>query len=297
MEAFLSLQTRKMEEMQNSSSKKKKKKLSTATALITMISSCRASARPLAPSLSRRQQQRQNPAPRRRPGVTPRAGLQPEDAPPPPSSPSSSDAAADDDEVAAAFARHVAALAPAPRAPSPLLSPTTVSRALCSALQRPDSPEVGSGSRVAFDFTLPSDVAPAAPVLAGAGRRARSWGATEAFLGFDAFARDSLAAPPADVFADCESWELVGDLVFTGRGSMSGTGDCSKAAQAVSITAAAGRTTSSSRGGRETEESEKSSGKTRKYTATILLTRVDDAGPWKGCWLVYGMRTGNYCTV
>ena len=176
----------------------------------------------------------------------------------------------------------------------PLLSPTTVARALCSALQRPDSPELGSGSRVAFDFTLPSDVAPAAPVLAGAGRRARSWKAKEAYLGFDAFAADSLSAPPADAFRDCESWELVGDLVFTGRGSMSGTGDCSKAAQAVSITAAAQRRESG--GGRKAEASENLS-RTRKYTATILLTRVDDAGPWKGCWLAYGMRTGNYCTI
>ena len=201
------------------------------------------------------------------------------------------------DEVAAAFARRIASdpnLAP-PRAPSPLHSPTTVSRALCSALQRPDSPEAGAGSRVAFDFTLPLDVAPAAPVLAGAGRKARSWHAKETFMGFEAFAADSLAAPPADAFENCESWELVGDLVFTGRGSVSGIGDCSKAAQAVSITAATAAPAAGRDGSSGGKESEKSA--TRKYTATILLTRVDDAGPWKGCWLVYGMRTGNYCSV
>ena len=204
------------------------------------------------------------------------------------------------DEVAAAFARRIASdpnLAPLPRAPSPLVSPTAVSRALCSALQRPDSPEAGSGSRVAFDFTLPLDVAPAAPVLAGAGRRARSWHAKEKFMNFEAFAADSLQAPPADAFANCESWELLGDLVFTGRGSVSGIGDCSKAAQAVSIIAAT--EAERNNGAKESEESDKSAAATtrRKYTATILLTRVDDAGPWKGCWLVYGMRAGNYCTV
>lgn len=237
-----------------------------------MISSSLASsARELEHALARRH--RQSPAPQR-PVVT----------------------RASSDEVAAAFARRIASdpsLAPPPLAPSPLLSPTAVSRALCSALQRPDSPEAGSGSRVAFDFTLPLDVAPSAPVLAGAGRRARSWHAKEKFMPFEAFAADSLAALPADAFANCESWELVGDLVFTGRGSVSGIGDCSKAAQAVTITAAEERTG----GGKESEEKSAAAATRRKYTATILLTRVDDAGPWKGCWLVYGMRAGNYCTV
>ena len=258
----------------------------------------RASARPLAAHAPARRHHHRS-APRRRLAVATRAESQP-DTPPPSSS------APDNDEVAAAFARLIASdpsLAPLPRAPSPLHSPTAVSRALCSALQRPDSPEPGSGSRVAFDFTLPLDVAPAAPVLAGAGRTARSWHAKEAFMGFDAFAADSLAAPPADAFADCESWELVGDLVFTGRGSVSGIGDCSKAAQAVSITAATARPTAASTAERSGSKSTKESSEkgatttTRKYTATILLTRVDDAGPWKGCWLVYGMRTGNYCSV
>lgn len=247
-----------------------------------MNSSRAAPARPLAAPATAHRQQRHKPAPRQRPSVITRADLQP-----------SSSSSAANDEVAAAFARRIAAdpaLAPAPRAPSPLLSPTTVSRALCSALQRPNSPDLGSGTRVAFDFTLPADVAPAAPVLAGAGRKSRSWHAKEAFFGFDSFAADSLSTGPAEVFEDCESWELVGDLIFTGRGSMSGIGDASKAAQAVSITAAAKRK-------KESEKGEKSSSKTRKYTVTVLLTRVDDPGPWKGCWMVYGMRTGNYCSV
>lgn len=255
----------------------------------TMPISSRLSARALAPDPARLRELLR-PASRRH--NTARTAAEPQQQPdtPPPSSST--------DEVAAAFARLVAAadpkLVPPPRSPSPLHSPTTVSRALCYALQRPDSPEPGSGARVAFDLTLPLDVAPAAPVLAGAGRRARSWHAKEAFLGFDSFVADSVSAPPSDVFEDCEYWELVGDLTFTGRGSVSGIGDCSKAAQAVSIVATDRRSI-----GEKSETSGKTdkSGKNRKYTATILLTRVDVVGPWRGCWMVYGMRTGNYCSL
>jgi len=259
--------------------------------MISSFSSFRASARPLAPaSVPLRHHQGSATT---RPVATRAAAEEPQSS-------SSSNNDSNNDEVAAAFARRIAAdptLAPPPRAPSPLLSPTTVSRAVCSALQRPDSPEVGSGARVAFDFTLPLDVAPAAPVLAGAGRKARSWHANETFLNFDPFVADSLSSPPCDVFENCESWELVGELTFTGRGSVSGIGDCSKAAQAVSVTAAAREGRGGEKGNENGDADDDEARTTRKYTTTILLTRVDDPGPWRGCWLVYGMRSGNYCTL
>jgi hypothetical protein len=280
---FLSLSEREKKKMNNAQLVAAK----TTMPISSRVFSTRSSIASFPPA--RRIRHHQRPAPRRRVAV--RAEPQQPDTPPPYPT---------DDEVAAAFARFIAAdpsLSPPPRSPSPLHSPTTVSRALCSALQRPDSPEKGSGARIAFDFTLPFDVAPAAPVLAGAGRKARSWHAKEAFLSFDSFLADSVSSPPADAFEDCESWELIGDLTFTGRGSLSGVGDCSKAAQAVSVTAAAERRRQNRNKRSETSEKNGGSEKNRKYTATILLTRVDEPGPWKGCWMVYGMRTGNYCSV
>jgi len=211
-----------------------------------------------------------------------------------------SSSSSENENVAAQFARFVAAaeadLNP-PSSPSPLLSPTNVCRALCSSLQRPDYPEPGSGLRTAFDFTLPGDVGPGAPLFSPP-RRARSWNAGERFLTFDDFAKDSLllhssnrsSAPAGSLLVNCDSWEIEGDLIFTGRGSVSGIGDASKAAQAVSLEVAKDGGGGNGDGGKSSNNSSSK----KKKTVTILLSRVDDAGPWKGCWLIYGVRNGNY---
>ena len=192
-----------------------------------------------------------------RPGAPAAAAAADDDAP-----------ASSDDPLASDLARFLLtnpSLAPPATSPSPLLSPSQVARAVVEALARPDYPSPGAGLDTAFAFTLPADTAPAAPVSAGGGRKGRAWVATEAWYGRAEWVDAVLGDHPASL--------LVG-----GAGEVGWPGP-------AEITGRAGRHAivplAVSSGG-------------RTYPLTLCLTRVDEAGPWRGAFLVSGLRAGDY---
>ena len=145
---------------------------------------------------------------------------------------------------------------------------------MLEALQRPDLPYPGSGAAAAFAFTLPADVAPAAPTTPGGGRRARSWGAAEAWLdeaGFESY----LSTHPAASLLRADGHEITAPLVFGGRAGRD-------AVQAFTL-----RTGGAGAGVQGAPPP-------RTLRLSLCLRRVDEAGPWKGCWLVSGLRMGDY---
>lgn len=170
--------------------------------------------------------------------------------------------------VAAELARTLLAdpsLAPPPASPSPLLPPAAVAAAVVTALWRPDTPDVGDGVRTAFLFTLPADVGVGAPVAPTSGRRARAWHATEAWLTYDQFAAHVTNDPPAAWLATAADVALVGATAFGGRGGRT-------AVQAVDVACAGGV----------------------PRRISVIMTRVDEGGPWAKCYLVTGLRQGDY---
>jgi len=181
----------------------------------------------------------------------------PDPAAPPPSPSPSADLAR--------FLLSNPSLAPPPSSPSPLLSPSEVARAVVEALKRPDYPSPSAGVDTAFAFTLPADTAPTAPVSSGAGRRGRAWTATEAWHAREEWGGAVLGGHPAALLVGGD-----GEVGFSGAAEITG-----RAGRHAIVPLAVAR------GG-------------RRFSLTLCLTRVDEAGPWRGCFLVSGLRAGDY---
>lgn len=181
-----------------------------------------------------------------------------------------SESQADGDAVAAEFARVVnereaAGLATSRelqvhRCPSHLLSPIRAVASVLNALQRNDWPEPDAGIETAFSFTKPwrDGEQPVQRV-----QEVRSWGAMEAWLDSRAFSQQ-LHSLPYSVLLECEDWHANGPLLFPSRRTES------KAVQAVAVLS-----------------------KGRQYNFSFCMER-EEAGGMKGCWLVAGVRQGDY---
>lgn len=183
----------------------------------------------------------------------------------------SSPADAGDEPVSAALARLVVAnpsLAPPPRAPSPLLSPGQVARAVLAALQRCDYPTPGAGAAAAFAFTLPADTGGAAPVSPGAGRAGRDWG------------RDG-----GERWLTQPEWEAA----VLGAGSLAhlliGANEaCVAGPPALGADGRAAVPVSVVRVGPDDD-----GGSRKEHALALELTLVEAHGPWRGCYLVSGL--------
>lgn len=170
------------------------------------------------------------------------------------------------DELSAEFGRVVNEAGAAAdllrhRGPTHLVPPTTVVAAVVGALQRNDWPDRDAGARTAFAFTKPwqgdDATAPTPPT------RARSWGGREEFLEFAEFSAQ-LRSPAYAPLMECDSWRPLGPLVFPSSRNEA------RAVQAVEVSTAA-----------------------RAFTLTFCLERAE-RGSLKGCWLVVGVRQGDY---
>ena len=171
----------------------------------------------------------------------------------------------DSDALAAEFARLVneSGGAPPQRGPSHLLSPPAAIAAVMDALQRKDWPDQNAGLQVAYEFTKPQPPAdPLAPSPLSAARR-RSWEGAERWLDLAEFSTQVQSAP-YKVLLECDDWRAAGALQFPS------TRNEAKAVQAVAVEA---------RG--------------RAFTFTFCL-ELAAAGSLKGCWVVAGVRQGDY---
>eukprot|EP00850_Spirogloea_muscicola_P004221 SM000018S03586 [mRNA] locus=s18:118881:120244:- [translate_table: standard] len=166
------------------------------------------------------------------------------------------------------------------------------------ALMRNDWPEENSGIQTAFAFAMPLRVdemlagqykalalsaevwgmalqhpcglptfgfQARAPVSA-----ARAWDAHPHFVSVEQFVlllREPMYAP----LLNCTHWELASPMVFHGKGDL-------KALQAVKVT------------------SGRAQGGERLHTYTFCLEKVA-SGAYKDCWMVVGMRVGDYANV
>jgi len=149
-----------------------------------------------------------------------------------------------------------------------MIPPHLAVQAICSALQMNDWPEEDAGVHTAYLFTKPHECE---TLIAGQGTpdRARSWGAQEDWLQSRDFSH-MLHAKPFNVLLNCHSWTASSKVIFPSQ-RMS-----NKAMQAIKVEGGANRS--------------------QPYTFTFCMERVD-LGPYKGCWLVGGLREGDYCSV
>ncbi|KAL3687603.1 hypothetical protein R1sor_013912 [Riccia sorocarpa] len=153
------------------------------------------------------------------------------------------------------------------RRPTHLMPPSTVVRVLMDALMRNDWPEDDSGIRTAFAFAMP----PAANDMlisdvGQANRLARAWYATEKYLNIKEFGdvvRDVTYLP----LLEFVSWEIASPMTFCGPGDR-------RAVQAVRTVSQAGVA----------------------RTFTFCLEKVT-SGVYKGCWMIVGVRVGDYANV
>ncbi|KAH7624828.1 hypothetical protein Ndes2526B_g00195 [Nannochloris sp. 'desiccata'] len=152
------------------------------------------------------------------------------------------------------------------RGPSHLLSPPVVVAAILNALQRNDWPDVDAGVETAFSFTKPWTDGGELP-SPGAPHRVRTWAALEIFLDLKEFS-NHLHSPPYKVLLEIDEWHASAPLVFPSSRSEN------KAVQAVTV---------------------KSGKEGRDYNFTFCLEK-QLVGSMKGCWLVAGVRQGNYST-
>lgn len=152
------------------------------------------------------------------------------------------------------------------RGPSHLLSPPVVVAAILNALQRNDWPDVDAGVETAFSFTKPWTDGGKLP-SPGAPHRVRTWAALEIFLDLKEFS-NHLHSPPYKVLLEIDEWHASAPLVFPSSRSEN------KAVQAVTV---------------------KSGKEGRDYNFTFCLEK-QLVGSMKGCWLVAGVRQGNYST-
>ncbi|BBN12548.1 hypothetical protein MPTK1_5g21010 [Marchantia polymorpha subsp. ruderalis] len=178
---------------------------------------------------------------------------------------------ADGDALVAEFIRHVESTQQAwpleGRRPTHLMPPSTVVKTLMEALMRNDWPEDDSGIRTAFAFAMP----PAANEMlvsdvGKANRSARAWYATEKYVNVSEFGdviRESTYSPMLDFV----SWEMGSPLTFHGPSDK-------RAVQAVKTIS--------------------QSGVSSVYT--FCLEKVVN-GVYKGCWMIVGVRVGDYANV
>eukprot|EP00850_Spirogloea_muscicola_P003001 SM000011S19179 [mRNA] locus=s11:1346235:1347925:- [translate_table: standard] len=151
------------------------------------------------------------------------------------------------------------------------MPPTAVVRVQMDALMRIDWPEENAGIQTAFAFAMPLRVD---EMLAGQARSpvsaARAWDAHPQFVSVEQFVlllREPMYAP----LLNCTHWELASPMVFHGKGDL-------KALQAVKVT------------------SGRAQGGERLHTYTFCLEKVA-SGAYKDCWMVVGMRVGDYANV
>ncbi|CAI5928762.1 unnamed protein product [Closterium sp. NIES-64] len=191
----------------------------------------------------------------------------------------------------------------ADRHPTALLPPTAVVRAQMDALMRNDWPEADSGIQTAFNFAMPHKVDEILPGSSLQARppvkEARAWDASERYLSVEGF-KKLLREPMYAALLHCESWEFASPMAFHGKAD-------SKALQAVKVRAAptAAVTPSSSSAATAVEAAMDGGaadggaellGRTREYTYTFCLQKVLE-GAFKGCWMVVGLRVGDYANV
>lgn len=157
------------------------------------------------------------------------------------------------------------------RKPTALMPPNTVVKVQMDALMRNDWPEEDSGVKTAFQFSMPAKVD---EMLAGqvpeSMSAARAWDATERYLGFAEFSvamRDPMYAS----IIDCSNWEAASPVIFHGPGD-------TKALQCVKVTF-------------QTSEGIEAC---RAYT--FCLQKVHK-GAYRNCWMVIGVRLGDYANV
>ncbi|CAI5501521.1 unnamed protein product [Closterium sp. Naga37s-1] len=195
----------------------------------------------------------------------------------------------------------------ADRHPTALLAPTAVVRAQMDALMRNDWPEADSGIQTAFNFAMPhrvDEILPGSSLQARPPvKEARAWDASERYLSVEGF-KKLLREPTYAALLHCESWEFASPMAFHGKAD-------SKALQAVKVRAAptAAVTPSSSSAATAVEAAMDGGaadggadggaellGRTREYTYTFCLQKVLE-GAFKGCWMVVGLRVGDYANV
>eukprot|EP00250_Pteridium_aquilinum_P003580 c13886_g1_i1 orf=235-990(-) len=157
------------------------------------------------------------------------------------------------------------------RRPTALMPPNTVVKVQMDSLMRNDWPEEDSGVRTAFQFSMPAKVG---EMLAGqvpeSVSTARAWDAAERYLTFSEFSvalRDSMYAP----VINCADWKAVSPVVFHGPGD-------SKALQCVKVTY------------------QTSQGTEASCAYTFCLQKVQQ-GAYRNCWMVVGVRLGDYANV
>jgi hypothetical protein len=157
------------------------------------------------------------------------------------------------------------------RKPTALMPPTTVVRVQMDALMRNDWPEEDSGIKTAFAFAMPARVD---EILAGKVRgpvnAARAWDAAERYLTLEEFGkivRDPMYSP----LLNFSEWEMASPMVFHGPGDKRGL-------QAVKVVF-------------HSEDGEEI-----KRVYTFCLEKVLQ-GAFKDCWMVVGLRIGDYANV
>lgn len=153
-----------------------------------------------------------------------------------------------------------------PQQPSHLLSPTAAVAAVLDALQRKDWPSSNAGISVAFAFTKPQPEEGTTPASAPPSRPRRSWAATERWLDLKSF-QDELTRPPYMTLLEFDSWRAASPLVFPSSRNEG------RAVQAVVV-----------------QQDE------RDYAFSFCMER-SQTGSLRGCWLVTGVRQGDYGSV
>lgn len=157
------------------------------------------------------------------------------------------------------------------RKPTALMPPTAVVRVQMDALMRNDWPEEDSGIKTAFAFAMPARVE---EILAGKVRgpvsAARGWDAAERYLTLKEFG-NVVRDPMYSSLLNFSEWEMVSPMVFHGPGDKRGL-------QAVKVM------------------SHSEDGEQVKRVYTFCLEKVL-SGAYKDCWMVVGLRVGDYANV
>ncbi|CAN5974073.1 unnamed protein product [Sphagnum jensenii] len=157
------------------------------------------------------------------------------------------------------------------RNPTALMPPTTVVRVQMDALMRNDWPEENSGIKTAFAFAMPARVD---EILAGQVRgtinAARAWDAAERYLSLEEFG-NVLRQPMYSPLINCSQWEIASPLIFHGPQDKRGL-------QAVRVA------------------SHSEQGDVQSRVFTFCLEKVQ-SGAFKDCWMVVGLRVGDYANV
>jgi len=148
------------------------------------------------------------------------------------------------------------------RMPSHLLSPRAAVSCIMEALQRKDWPDTNSGLKVAYEFTKRNPEDELTPMPSPPQVR-RSWEGQERWLDPKEF-ESHLILSAYNAMLECDRWNLTGPLTFPSSRSET------RAVQVVRL--------------------EKFG---RSYTFSFCLERAAE-GSLKGCWLVAGVRQGDY---